>query len=216
MDPTKSFDHLDPKLKDTYARVMGTTTNNASAPAAPLDPALSATPPVTDPAQFSSDLSQAPTTMPDTNGVPNQSTGPAVSSIPTDASAVTPPADMSASIQSLPDTSSPPNTSFFSNPTPAATDPSQMPAQETMNAPIEPPIEPAAPVTPYSPEDFSNQNAATIPQPLPSPASVNQAAPHETSVLLRVVYIVLAAIFFAVYTLFWIKIFGLPIPFFPS
>jgi hypothetical protein len=47
-------------------------------------------------------------------------------------------------------------------------------------------------------------------QPLPSPAEVNNAGPQETSPLLRVLYIVGAVVFFAIYTIFWVKVFNLP------
>jgi hypothetical protein len=223
MDPTKSFDHLDPKLKETYARVMGTDTSRANTSPAPQnapqpaqDTTLSASPMgLTNPSpqsaatpgqnQFSSspfDLSQNPT--PNTSG-PNPGTGPAINTLPVD----TP---LSAPAQ---DTASPSNTSFFLG----SAEPQQPSSQNDTATPVEPVVEPV-PVTPYSPENFqTNQNPAMgeqMSQPLPSPASVNQAVNHETSALLKVLYIIGAVVFFAVYTLFWVKVFGLPIPFLSS
>jgi hypothetical protein len=93
--------------------------------------------------------------------------------------------------------------SFFSNPSPATTDPQQAaPTEPTMVNPYG-----SAPATPQ-PTTFTD----TMQQPLPSPAAVNQGLQKETSPLLRVLYIVGAVIFFIIYTIFWIKIFNLPLP----
>jgi len=227
MDPTKSFDHLDPKLKETYARVMGTNTNgsNNTAPNTPAPPAqdtgLSASPFTTAPAQQPAadpNQNQSGTTpldmstpIPNANLGPNPGSGPTINTLPTDTTTFSPPAEPTPTVDPAQAQQSTPTnaTNFFSNPNPAA-EPAPMPGQNPS-----PGIEPG-PVTPYTPEDVgANQNMAGEPmsQPLPSPATVNQAAPHETSALLKVLYIVGSVIFFAVYTLFWIKIFGLPLPF---
>ena len=229
MDPTKSFDHLDPKLKDTYARVMGTTTNGTS-PTPPADPLSSAMPATTfDPAQLSADPNQTPAAplsplsppTADPNIGPNPGTGPTITTMPQDTTAVmTPPADTSVT-NIGPASNTPPTNGFFSNPSPASTDLSQPPADAAasdLSAPIQPPADaasvmPAAPVTPsYSPEDMNAAQAGAnqFSQPLPSPAAVAQAAPHQASALLKVIYIIVAVIFFAAYTVFWIKIFNLP------
>ena|ERR1700722_9054937 len=228
MDPTKSFDHLDPKLKETYARVMATNTANPTttpntatlSPTPNPDPGLSPTPTSFDPSQLSTDpnqLSSSPTPPDPTTNLsgdtgPNPGTGPTINTLPTDtASILSPIADATTAVpQPTQDTSSaPPTSSFFSNPTPTATDPSQA-ANATM-PPIEPQTEQAT-VTPYAPEGIGVDQGATeqYTEPLPSPAAVNQSAPHETSALLKVLYIVGAVIFFAVYTIFWIKVFNLP------
>jgi len=230
MDPTKSFDHLDPKLKDTYARVMGTSTNGTptatppgtqpSAPAA--DPALTAAPNIfgaqqpADPTQnqFSATTPGSLMTPPSDQNIANPGTGPTLDSTPTDTSSMF---SSSATTPAAPaqSTNTPDNASFFSNPSPATTEPMQAPQAAPAGNEFNPPVEPATveppPVTPYTPQDTA-QNAAPgqMAQPLPSPASVNQAVPHEASALLRVLYIIGAAIFFAVYTIFWIKVFNLP------
>ncbi len=77
------------------------------------------------------------------------------------------------------------------------------------------------PVTPYTtpatgPTDISQQQQEqqaaqpAFTQPLPSPADAVQAPVKEASPLLKVLYIIGAVFFFAVYTIFWIKIFNLP------
>jgi hypothetical protein len=228
MDPTKSFDHLDPKLKETYARVMGTSTSGSGTQAPAQDSTASVTPPAgglsaspfasPSPTQPAADpaaqtqFGSVPTPTPDASTGPNPGTGPTINTMPTDTQAsFMPPATEPPSTAEQDQTSSPPNNSFFSNPTPAAN-----PTSVTEANPVEPSIDPT-PVTPYSPEGFGAAQSTSSPeqlaQPLPSPASVSQNAPHETSALLKVLYIVGSIIFFAVYTLFWIKIFGLPLPF---
>jgi hypothetical protein len=226
MDP-KAFDHLDPKLKETYARVMGTTTNNANTPAPNIptpqvpaaDPTLSSSPADHPQSQLgTSPFGQPATPTPDAGVGPNPGTGPTITSMPsyptTDLSAPLSGSGATADPSSTP--ISPPNTSFFSNPVSQPTDISapQESGQSDLNTPVEPATE-APPVTPYSPEDLNaGQNAIGIEpmaQPLPSPSTVNQ--PHETSALLKVLYIVGSVIFFVVYTFFWVKVFNLPVPF---
>ena len=233
MDPTKSFDHLDPKLKETYARVMGTQTNpsdnavqSPTDQPAPADPALSSSPPpafdpsqiATDPNQFSdSPLDQTTNQPQDANVGPNPGTGPTINALPDDTAAMysSPPAETASPTGQAQDSSAPSNASFFSNPSPATSEPAPAVTND-LSTPLGNPAEaqPAAPA-PYTPGDFgANQAAAAEPmtQPLPSPSTVN-SGPRETSPLLRVLYIVGAVIFFLIYTFFWIKVFGLPIPF---
>jgi len=224
MDPTKSFDHLDPKLKETYARVMATDTNNSNntvpntASLSPT-PGLSPTPTSFDPSQpsvadanqlSSSPIAQTANVTPDIG--PNPGTGPSIT-LPSDTpSTFSSPADAQvATPQPEQANTAPPTSSFFTNPTPVSTDPSQATSAPMPDAPVEPPAEQAT-VTPYAPEGINADQAATdqYSQPLPSPAAVNQSSPHETSALLKVLYIVGAVIFFAVYTIFWIKVFNLP------
>ena len=225
MDPTKNFDHLDPKLKETYARVMGTPTPAGNAPAPQYAPGQPAAPIATPPQNMNAGQNQfsqpsygqpIPAPMPNQNAAPNPGTGPTINTMPMGATS------MFSQPAAAPETqaSAPANSSFFSNPSPAATEPSQPPAADTnLSAPFTPPAsEPAqVPVTPYSPD--ATQAAPAIPvvanaeqfsQPLPSPASVAQNAPKETSALLRVLYIIADVVFFAIYTVFWIKVFNLP------
>lgn len=212
MDPTKSFDHLDPKLKDTYARVMGTDMNNsnnaAQNPADQSAQGLSSTPTAFDPTQPAADPNQLSSSSPLSPGLnqpladtgPNPGTGPTITTSDPN-TMFSSPLNTPASTEPAADPNSPATSSFFSNSSPATMDPTQ-----SANAPIE------APVTPYVPEGTMPAPAAdgAYTQPLPSPSSVNQTSGHETSALLKVLYIIGAVIFFAVYTIFWIKVFNLP------
>jgi hypothetical protein len=224
MDPTKSFDHLDPKLKDTYARVMGTTpdntASNASVPA-PTDPSLSATPPP--PAEQPTQPFAGPVQSPfNANPLdqafnsggnpnpPNPGTGPTVNTMPAEASTMF--ASATPAEQAV-DPTAPTTSSFFSNPSPATADPSQLGDQGTVSIPVDPAAA-QIPITPYSSENIAGVQPSVpngqFTQPLPSPSSVAHSGTHETSALLKVLYIVAAVVFFAVYTIFWIKVFNLP------
>jgi hypothetical protein len=231
MDPTKNFDHLDPKLKETYARVMGTApsgtgdiTQNSVAQPATSDPSLSTTTAVNPPQDIqpqnqytASPMDQPLSPFQNPNMGPNPGTGPMINSIPTDTTTIVTPPVQTAPTEPAQDMNAPATSSFFSNPSPATTDPTQNPTQQgtdnNLSAPFTPATEPAsAPVTPYSPEN-QTQYASPVDQtaqPLPSPSTVAQSAPKETSALLRVLYIIGAVIFFAIYTVFWIKVFNLP------
>src|SRR5579872_6864915 len=220
MDPTKNFDHLDPKLKETYARVMGTTTAGTGNAAQnqvgpPVSPLVGATPGV-NPQNFNQPPTATPmdqpSALPNQNTEPNPGTGPTISSIPQTTSTVVPPMAQAQSAPNMNPTAA--TSSFFSNPSPAASDPTQNPVPPggdyNQNTQAMPPADPnQAPVNPYSP-DAQMQNsmpAEQMSQPLQSPAAVAQKSPHETSALLRVLYIVGGVIFFAIYTVFWIKVF---------
>ena len=53
-------------------------------------------------------------------------------------------------------------------------------------------------------------------QPLLSPAQVNQLSAqssNSTSPVIRILYIIAGIIFFAVYAIFWLKVFKFPLPF---
>lgn len=122
--------------------------------------------------------------------------------------------------------------SFFTNPSPDSSEstapapsfdpnPTTQPATPSFDAPADTALatdtmSPLTPVTPYTPTGL-NENQAPVAvdqpfaqQPMTSPAAANQAAPHQTSALLKVLYIVAAVVFFAIYTIFWIKVFNLP------
>lgn len=142
MDP-KAINNLDPKLKETYDRVMGTTT--------PGTPPAAGTPPP-------SPLTPSPT------------------------------------LPGTPD---------------AIQQPQASPAAEV----------PQAAAQPYNANADNLRFQAAIQQPavaasgaIPVGAAVN-AAPGQTSSLLRILYIIAAIVFFVVYTFVWIKIFNLPLPF---
>jgi hypothetical protein len=123
-----------------------------------------------------------------------------------------------ASTTSNPQTPSIPNTPT-NNPMPTF---DAMPAATT--APIPPPIDTsattqAAELNTLQPTLTPNPSPAQTPtafQPLPSPAQINQLPagnPNSTSPVIRILYIVAGIIFFAVYAIFWLKIFKFPLPF---
>ncbi|MBA3724584.1 MAG: hypothetical protein H0W89_06920 [Candidatus Levybacteria bacterium] len=111
-----------------------------------------------------------------------------------------------------------PNSSFFTSPTPDSSEPSADASdRQAFEATTEPTIasdnlSPITPVAPYTPDNTTDPiSPQPFSDPLPSPADVTQAnTPHETSALLKVLYIVGAVVFFAIYTIFWVKVFNLP------
>lgn len=264
MDP-KALNHLDPKARETYDRIMGTahdvagttpgdTPVNTPTPAdsvMPPNPAVGDVPPTTDLSSPASDplvnasdpnsvLSTSPNASPITdptlsNTMPapepaappimdtfdQVSASPATTPEPADPSATLFASDAPAPVSEPTSSSSFGSASgspsaFFNNPAPAPTEsqpdlasPQAFSSLDSSQA-NPPDTDPMAPVTPYNPSPGDPQ-AQVFTQPLPSPAEVSQAnAPHETSALLRVLYIVGAVVFFAIYTVFWIKVFNLP------
>jgi hypothetical protein len=203
MDPTKSLDNLDPKLKETYARVMGTTADpTQNVVPAPSDPMTSTmTPPVAPPpADMSPNTFGATPTLAPSDGMSTTpgTGGPAIGIAPEGTPSIFSSPTEAAPVPPAPDTANATASPFFSNPSPAASN--------GIDSSV-----PATPITPYTPMD-AGQNAAPMSQPLPSPSSINQVGPHEVSPLLRVLYIVGAVVFFLIYTVFWIKVFNLPLP----
>lgn len=200
MDP-KALSHLDPKMKETYERVMGTAatpSTNASPSPSNLSDNLPADTAGGQP------LIATPTT--EAQGQAAEPYNANHSGTPEESS-VTP-----SSFQESP---------FFSNSNPSNEDASQDLASNLGNS--ENDFTPGEPVTPYS-DTTQNPNAPLSPvtpdagpatssfsQPLQPPADLNQnSGPHEASALLRVLYIVGAVVFFMIYTIFWIKVFNLP------
>lgn len=131
------------------------------------------------------------------------------------------PFETSLGTSSPQDNLAPPNSSFFSNPSAEVPNATGQPAElsEPYQSAVEDaPQEPlssfpaSTPVTPYTPSAIPGLAPASdqFTAPLPSPASVNQELPKEASPLVRVLYIVGATIFFAIYSIFWIKVFNLP------
>ena len=199
---------------------------------APLDTTIGATDP-NQPQFYTPGQDQAPTDSAtnqfETN--PPLSTDPsALSSEPTilsqepsaapfDASSVA--TDNTFSTEPPQDNLAPPNSSFFSNPSPAETPPpaaadalsepfTASPEVATTSSPDS--FASATPITPYTPGETpaATPGGESFAAPLPSPASVTQEQKKESSPLLRVLYIIGAVIFFAVYTIFWVKVFNLP------
>ncbi len=153
MDP-KSLSNIDPKLRETYERVMGTTV--AAPPPTLATPAAPSSPP--------------------------------------------PPSDVPAPLAM---DSTAPSSNYSSMAMPSTPEPTNpiTPPVFTPAAPADP--EPAPPAAPADPQPNLK------PQNLPSPASVTQNE-HKTSPLLKALYLIGGIAFFAIYTIFWIKIFKIP------
>lgn len=228
MDP-KALSHLDPKARDAYDRVMGTAAEiHGDTPSEPntadtssIDSLSQSTAPEpfdTSVGGLTSSTTETPSvfgTADSTPAEPSPSifTNNAAEPDPTQTAIPQPQQDTNSF---LPNTAAPAATTdtldpnlasaqgFPPIPQPEST--SAVPSDDTANV---------EPVTPYSPGTSENSSSATMEQPfntqpLPSPAEVNQPAHHETSALLRVLYIIGAVIFFAIYTIFWVKVFNLP------
>jgi hypothetical protein len=235
----KALSHLDPKARETYDRVMGTAANMES-PQTPTtgmtDPA-SAPAPVPDsgfvpltPPDSSAGLS-APISQPAPQPIdPGFNSGPADLSMagitPSQNDQIPPAPSIFSANPVIPDAQNN-SSSFFTNPSPNGTDPSapssaisalpssfDAPAPDTSFATDSP--SPMTPITPYTPAAINEVPQAgvldqtAVQQPMQPPAAVNQAAPHQSSAVLKVLYIVAAVVFFAIYTIFWIKVFNLP------
>ena len=189
--------HLDPKMQERYAQIMGRTNETPqgdstdqtasietipnTAGGQPLDSHAMETAPQAE--QFSPNLASA-----DTNTPPEA---------PTDS-------PFFSNSESTPDQLPPAETSDTNNTGETA---AEAPQQENT-------FTPSAPVTPYA-TDAGGANPGAVStsaftKPLPSPADIAQNGPREASALLKVLYIVGAVVFFMIYTVFWIKVFNLP------
>jgi len=233
MDP-KALSHLDPKARETYDRVMGTASAVESATQQPTTPLEPTTAPdsgfvpltSTDP---SASLS-TPTPVPNDPGFTSGPADLSMAGMNPDPAPTTPPATDITAVPSLfsanpvsPDAQNA-SSSFFTNPSPSSTEPTPsadgFASVQPLNTAADTILStdtPAAPtpITPYTPTGLNDplQPPPVIDQadaqPLQSPATA-QPAPHQNSALLRVLYIVAAVVFFAIYTIFWIKVFNLP------
>ncbi len=195
MDP-KALASLDPKLRETYEKVMGTSTapsTRASGPATTTPP-----PPV------------GGTTAPAPKPTPIQSRPASTPPIPSPVSSPLPNIPPPASSPVAPNSTSFPQPSINNSPTVMA----QSPLQTSDFAALQ--ATPTGIPLPTAPQGAAVQLGKPI-QPLPSPASINKsvAPSNQSSPLIRILYIIASIIFFAVYTIFWLKIFKYPVPFLP-
>jgi hypothetical protein len=199
MNP-KALNHLDPKMQETYNRIMGTATNTNAATPPPFDANLQSR---TD-ANVSEPLEQNTATVPTSFEPEALSSSSPIDIQPNNPSQLS-------------------NTSFFSNASAETLNPTiGLPTTETNQVPNETLSQPneetkipdspisSTPITPYTPANEESTQNESMYQPLPSPSSINQQAHKETSPLLKVLYIIGAVIFFLIYTVFWIKVFNLP------
>ncbi|MDP2638528.1 MAG: hypothetical protein Q8P26_05715 [Candidatus Levybacteria bacterium] len=182
MDPQK-LSQLDPKLRDAYQRVMGTTVPKPStrpvAQTQTTPPVNGPTPPIQKPT--------IPVNPPiSSNSNPNINPSPAIK---LDEPAVRP-------IQ-----------------------PPTQP-QTTIEPPAQPELSPK-PQAPLGSANFDQLNsqvssAASSNFSAPTPMTQNQAVIiKKKNRLLPILAVIVVLVFFVVYTLFWVKIFNLKLPFLP-
>jgi hypothetical protein len=208
-DPLTALTSADPAVQPTTSTPFDISTGGLSSSPS-IDTTHSLTPPLPAPENTANDPSPS---------IFSSSSSPDTA----------PDAALSPTLSTAPDSpSSSPDTNFFSS-SPIPSTPETPDIQPELAPPEAfPQINPEqnttiasdnlAPVTPYDPSSETNQPTAPVSmeqpftaQQLPSPAEVNQAnAQKESSPLLRVLYIVGAVVFFAIYTIFWIKVFNLP------
>jgi hypothetical protein len=97
-----------------------------------------------------------------------------------------------------------------STPQPAATQPAHPPTTQN-TTPASPTPSPVM-QTPFAPDQ--TPAAVTISQPLPNSAPIESLKiPHGHSVLINILYILGALVFFGIYVFFWAKIFNFKLPF---
>ncbi len=220
MDP-KALANLDPKLRETYERVMGASAGGAtpSAPAdSPAKPAggpidtFSTTPPIPTPGPVMFDATPSPSTPVAQMPAPVSPAAPVppvingngadktVNPSPTPPPPVAPVQENTgpaAPVSPMPD---------------AAANPLDQPIQPAELASLQPSMTGAAVNNPSEGLQLSKPL-----QPLPSPATVNQpAAPvaaSSQSAVMKTIYFIAAIVFFIVYAVFWLKIFKYPLPF---
>lgn len=205
MDP-KALASLDPKLRETYEKVMGTSTTPS-----PQTPASgNSTPPPSKTSTLIPGLikpqPQPASTRPDSIGVQSGPTPPI-------------PAPVNSPLPNIPQPASPlmaTNNSFF--PSPSINTRSVVTASSPIQQTPDLAVFQATPTgIPLQTTQGSAVQLGKPIQPLPSPASINKsfAPSSQSSPFIRILYIIASIVFFAVYTIFWLKIFKYPIPFLP-
>lgn len=183
MDPN-ALSNLDPKLRETYERVMGTTGSTPPTPPSQANNPATSTP-------------QAPVAV-DTAAKIDNTISPAIETPKTDTPPASPATQSSTFFTNIPTSSSTmPPSSQPSSPAPAFSGPSSSPVTPTSYLPG---AKPDLAVTPPQPASTAT-------------AAIKATAPHSASPVLRIVYILGAVAFFVIYTFFWIKIFNLKLPF---
>ncbi len=183
---------LDPKLRETYEKVMGTST----APSPQTSASGNSTPP------------------------PSRTSSLIPGLIKTQAQPPPPiPAPVNSPLPNIPQPASPlmaTNNSSFPSPSinTQSVVTASSPFQQTPDLGVFQATPTGIPLP--TPQGSAVQLGKPI-QPLPSPASINKsfAPSNQSSPLIRVLYIIASIVFFAVYTIFWLKIFKYPMPFLP-
>jgi hypothetical protein len=178
MDP-KTLANLDPKLRETYEKVMGTSTTPSPQAATPGNST-----PTPKPSSLIPGLIKPKTQPAPTPPIPSPVSSP------------------------LPNIPAPANPFIAPNNSTVVTAPS--PVQTSDFATLQ-----ATPTgAPLPTPQVQNAQPRNLTQPLPSPASINKAAPStHSSPIIRTLYIIASIVFFAVYIIFWLKILKYPLPF---
>lgn len=222
MDPTK-LPTLDPKLKETYERIMGTQLNTSQpqentsqiAPQTPPDSNVPPTPADQVANGLSVDTAQSSSPSMDqlqTPALDGQSAQQHQDSRPqADLSSIEPSTDQSVA---PPVSSEAPQVDMSTlASTPASTQLPPIP-QPIPGQAVEPPATSPqpSPQTPAQPQPFI-ANQATI--ATGGFLAGTGAAPSKKAGLLPILYIVGGVIFFIAYIVFWIYFFQIPVPFLP-
>jgi len=201
MDPQK-LAQLDPKLRDAYQRVMGTTIPEPpAAPSQTQTPSPADKPPATDPIS---------TPQPQPQPEPNPAPSPIVEPTP-----ITPTEEPSVPIQ--PTTPAP-------EPQPASLTPEPVvepqPAVNPQSQSIPNPQPQSTPAQPAS--NFVQMNSEVAAAPTAASPNFTAPAPQaqtaaikKKSGIMPILFGFVGLIFIAIYAIFWAKIFNFKLPFLP-
>jgi hypothetical protein len=240
MDP-KSLSNLDPKLRETYERIMGTSGDNTAppAPASEENPAL---------------IESTPTdTQPSLSPIPPVTPTPPQTQTPEELSTTNPFATPAFEAIDTNPANSATTTTPTLNPDGLSSAFPTMPAPNDASSPVQPPTETspfvaampqAQPVAPVGETAVDTSTFTLNPmgqktdlnslQQAPAPvtpvtpefpppeataavaspaAGFNISQPKPASPVLRILYIVAGVVFFLIYTFFWLRLFKIPLPF---
>jgi len=212
MDPQK-LSQLDPKLRDAYQRVMGTSVPQPQAvPASPRDEPVQAQTPSM-PTPITPTPTPTPQPQPQPEPEPTPTPPPATSDVaPAGAPTPTieePPTAPQSPIQ-------PPPSEPQSIPTPESSMPESQPA-------IPPIPEPTIPTSPPAQTNnivqMNSEVAASPAQNFTTPSAIPQTQAvtikKKNKILIPVLFGIVGLVFIVIYTLFWTKIFNFKLPFMP-
>lgn len=192
MDP-KTLASLDPKLRETYERVMGTGTGTSGAGTngtAPQPEANTGTTPA-----------PAPEAPPAAAVITPPVPPPAPNGEVKDTQIVIPSVDAPAAKDSTTNSSN-----LREAVMPGIPSVQEMRVSPVIMPSLSPIPEPPKPVEPIIPPPAQTAQ----PTRLPSPAAVNMKPIKKKSSMSPILFLFLGIIFFAIYTVFWIKFFKLP------
>lgn len=222
MDPKQPTNQLDPKLKEAYERVMGTMPASSTPPqpvttppVLPTNPVVPHAMPITNTPPVIHPSSPLPTPasmitppiMPNGNPphpIPSATTMPSVSSEPMSQHSV-PSQPMMTPLPGQPLKSMEPI-----NPTPISIKAESKP-EPVMTTPVNQPSMSHA--TPMEPMHATVPLSTTTPVHAPISQIHGFVAPKKKAGISPVILIVGGVVFVIVYTLIWVKVFNIPLPF---